>query len=161
MAASGTSRHRVLMTAMMPGVDGDGSTELDAERAAVLGVVRRFDGAVDSGDFTEVERLSLDDLVFFGSGAGEESVGPAGLARMLTGLRDGAAADLVEWALTTNDDYSVSVRGDAAVVTASASFRLELAAGTRSGRYLQTYVLHRTEDGWKVWAYHGSEPQPW
>ena len=33
-----------------------------------------------------------------------------------------------------NDDYSVSVRGDAAVVTGSARFRPELTKGTRSGR---------------------------
>jgi hypothetical protein len=60
-----------------------------------------------------------------------------------------------------NDDYSVSVRGDDAVVTGSAWFRLELTKGTRSGRYLLTYVLCRTDVGWKVWAYHGSEPKPW
>lgn len=138
-----------------------GSTDRHADRTAVLEVVRRFDSALDAGDFGEVERLCLDDLVFFGSGAGEESVGPSGLARMLTGLRDAVGADLVDWTLTTNDDHSVRVRGDAALVTASATFRLRMTTGTRSGRYLQTYVLHRAEHGWKVWAYHGSEPQPW
>lgn len=137
------------------------TAENDADRLAVLGVVRRFDTALDNGDFEDVERLCLDDLVFFGSGAGEESVGPAGLATMLSGLRDEVAADLVHWELTTNDDHAVHVQGDAAVVTATASFKLKMRTGTRSGRYLQTYVLHRGDDGWRVWAYHGSEPQPW
>jgi ketosteroid isomerase-like protein len=137
------------------------TTETEADREAVLRVVHSFDTALDHGDFTEVERLSLDDMVFFGSGAGEESFGPAGLTTMLNGLRDEVAADLRDWQLTPNDDHAVRVRGDAAVVTASARFRLELTTGTRAGRYLRTYVLHRSREGWRVWAYHGSEPQPW
>jgi ketosteroid isomerase-like protein len=137
------------------------TTEMESEREAVLQVVREFDAALDRGEFAEVERLSFDDLVFFGSGAGEESVGPASLASMLSGLREEVAADFVAWELTSNNDSAVRVRGDAAVVTASAAFRLVLTTGTRSGRYLQTYVLHRGDDGWQVWSYHGSEPQPW
>jgi ketosteroid isomerase-like protein len=141
--------------------DAPVSREPDEDRAAVLEAIHRFGTAVDSGDFAGVEQSSLDDFVFFGSGAGEESVGPADFAHMMTGLRDGVVGHAVDWELTMKDDYSVSIRGDAAVVTGNGRFRLRLTNATRSGRYLLTYVLYRTEVGWKVWAYHGSEPQPW
>jgi ketosteroid isomerase-like protein len=131
-----------------------------ADVAAVLTVVREFDEALERGDFEAAGSLCLDDFVFYGSGQGEEAVGPTGLGDMLTALRARVGSELVSWDLTL-DPYEVSVRGDSARLTASGHFELVTGGGTRSGRYLLNGVLQRTPEGWRWWAYHGSEPQPW
>jgi len=128
--------------------------------AAVLAVVREFDDALERGDVEVVGRLCLDDFVFFGSGLGEESKGPVGLATMLAALRAKVGPDLVNWDLAL-EPYEVAVRGDTARVTAGGQFQLATRNGTRSGRYLVLGVLRRTSAGWRWWAFHGSEPQPW
>ena len=135
--------------------------DADEDRAAVRRVVQDFEAALDADDVDALRLLCVDDLVFRGSGEGEESVGPEELLLMLSELRRKLGPDLVRWTLVPHDDHAVTVRGDAAVVTSSATFGLELTSGSRSGRYLQTYVLHRASQGWTLWAYHGSEPQPW
>jgi ketosteroid isomerase-like protein len=136
----------------------DGATAADV--AAVLAVVHEFDEALERGDFEAVGKLCLEDFVFFGSGSGEESRGPAGLADMLTALRAEVGADLVSWDLAL-EPYEVAVCGDTARVTAGGHFELVTRNGTRSGRYLLLGVLRRTPEGWRWWAFHGSEPQPW
>lgn len=130
------------------------------DAADVLAVVHEFDEALDRGDFEAAGRLCLDDFVFLGSGEGEESRGPAGLGEMLSTLHARVGAALVRWNLEL-DPYEVAVRGDSALVTASGQFELVMRDAARSGRYLMVGVLHRTPEGWRWWAYHGSEPQPW
>jgi ketosteroid isomerase-like protein len=131
-----------------------------ADEAAVLAVVHEFDEALERGDVETVSTLCLEDFVFFGSGRGEESRGPAGLVDMLTALRAEAGADLISWDLSL-EPYEVAVRGDTARVTACGHYELVTRSVTRSGRYLLLGVLCRTPDGWRWWAFHGSEPQPW
>lgn len=141
--------------------DGPIGTSTDVERAAVLDAVHRFERAVDDGAAPRSSRHASTISPLFGSRAGEECQGPAAPALLLAGLRSERAHRVPSWSLTMNDDYAVSVRGDAALITASGQFDLRLDTDSRSGRYLLLYVLHRVADGWKVWAYHGSEPQPW
>jgi ketosteroid isomerase-like protein len=131
-----------------------------ADVAAVLAVVHQVDEALERGDFETVGKLCLEDFVFFGSGRGEESSGAAGLADVLTALRAEVGADLVSWDLSL-EPYEVAVGGDTARVTARGHFELVTRSGTRSGGYLLLGVLRRTPDGWRWWAFHGSEPQAW
>jgi ketosteroid isomerase-like protein len=128
--------------------------------SVVLAVVREFDAAVDGGDFEVAGRLCMDDFLFYGSGEGEESLGPEGLGDMLIALRARVGPDLLSWDLAM-DPYEVTVVGDCARVTARGRFKLVMRESTRSGRYLMLGVLRRTREGWRWWAYHGSEPQPW
>lgn len=130
------------------------------ELQQVLAVVAAFDSALESGDVAAASRWCLEDVVFYGSGEGEECVGRANLADMFASVRSVAGPNLVSWSLTLGP-YDVALRGDAARVTASGRFELVERGGTRSGRYLLTGVLLRTDDGWRWWCFHGSEPQPW
>jgi ketosteroid isomerase-like protein len=132
------------------------------EREAVERVNQAFYDSVETGDLDALERVLLD-----GPLAGSVTVVHPGWP-VLRGrdhvLRSYALimanTDYIQFFLT---DVHVSVTGDTALVTCTENI-LSGAPAEEEGQLgplvgqlvVATNVFRRTEDGWKVWAHHGS-----
>ena len=114
-------------------------TDADGVRQALAAL----DDAFERQDLEAALALCTDDIVFIGSGEGEEAVGRDAIGPMFAALAphlDGV-------------DFSVLVAwGHAHLVTRRRSDTL---------RYRLTGVLVRGEDRWLWRVHHGSEPGSW
>jgi uncharacterized protein (TIGR02246 family) len=124
----------------------------------VLAAFRALDEAFARHDLDAVLDLCTEDVVFVGSGAGEEAVGRDAISPMFAGLA--LQLDGLEFALEW-DSVSVDVRGKIAVVTAWGRARLVTANRDETLRYRFTGVLVRVKKRWLWRVHHGSEPGSW
>jgi hypothetical protein len=120
-----------------------------------------FDGldAALGGAPGAVEAMLEHDVVFIGSGDGEEAVGLDAFQSMrdrLTAHAEGGTFDIA-W-----ESASHEVVGDIAVIHAFGTVRAGGSMARFDGtRYRMTGVLRRRDGVWRWAAYHGSEPGAW
>jgi uncharacterized protein (TIGR02246 family) len=121
--------------------------------------VDALDAAWESGDVEAILDCFDPDLVFFGSGDGEEAVGRDGL-RTLLGLlapRIEGGRFTIEW-----DSLRADRLGDVAVISGIGRIR---SSGTLSRfdrtPYRLTGVIVERDGRWRWKVYHGSEPGSW
>ena len=129
-----------------------------SDEAEVRAAFAAFDAALEVGDLDEALGWCSDDIVFIGSGEGEEAVGRDALPRMfaaLAPLSDGLQFS-VAW-----ESVHVEVLGDVAVVLAWGQARIAGRGRDDTLRYRLTGVLVRRGDRWLWRVYHGSEPGAW
>jgi uncharacterized protein (TIGR02246 family) len=128
------------------------------DEAAVREALTALDEAFARRDLAAVLALCTDDVVFVGSGEGEEAVGREAMAAMLAGLApqlEGAELTLA-W-----DSVDVDVLGDVALLVAWGTGTLATPRRTESMRYRLTGVLVRSGERWRWRIHHGSEPAAW
>lgn len=129
-----------------------------SDEAEVRDVVERFDEALEHRDLATAMSMCTNDVVFIGSGEGEQAVGQEAVVRMVTELAPRSAGTDFTIAGSTLD---VSVYGDVALVTSFGTAELRSPRRIRTGPYRLTGTLLRVDGTWKWAAYHGSEPLPW
>ena len=137
---------------------GQGMTDHNSDEAAVRQVIRQFDDVLARRDVASALAMCTSDVVFIGSGEGEQAVGREALIAMARAVA-GQAAD-VEFTVT-DISLDVSVYGDVAVVTSFGEATLRSPRGDRTGPYRLTGTLLRDGNTWKWRVHHGSEPLPW
>jgi uncharacterized protein (TIGR02246 family) len=139
-------------------VADDSPRAMGDDAAAVRQALDELQQAFDRGDVDSVVARCAGDVVFFGSGEGEEAVGREQLAATLTALAPKVAgsAFALQW-----DLREVDVREDVALLTASGTATISDANGSTSARYRLTGVLVRVDGHWLWRVYHGSEPAAW
>jgi uncharacterized protein (TIGR02246 family) len=128
------------------------------DEAAVRDALVALDAAFERRDVDAVLDLCTDDVVFIGSGEGEEAVGRDALVAMLAVLTphaEGAEFTLV-W-----DSVDVDVLGDVALLVAWGKATLVTLRRTATTRYRLTGVLQRSEGRWRWRVHHGSEGAAW
>ena len=128
------------------------------DEAAVRAALAALDAAFERRDAAAALDLCTDDVVFIGSGDGEEAVGRDAVAAMVAALApemDGAAFSLA-W-----DSVDVDIRGDMALLAALGTARLETPRRVATMRYRLTGVLLRADGRWLWRVHHGSEPAAW
>jgi uncharacterized protein (TIGR02246 family) len=131
---------------------------VDDDSTAVLAAFQALDEAFAHHDLDAVLGLCTKDVVFIGSGAGEEAIGRAAIEPMFMELAprlDGLEFSL-EW-----DSVSVDVLGKVALLTAWGSARLVTPKRDDTLRYRLTGVLLRVKGRWLWRVHHGSEPGAW
>lgn len=121
--------------------------------------LRLLDDAFERWDLESVLDLCTEDVVFIGSGAGEEAVGREAIRPMFAALAP-LVEDPFEWSLTW-DSVGVDVLGDVALLLAWGTAGLVTAHRRDTFRYRLTGVLVRVEDRWLWRVFHGSEPGSW
>ena len=128
------------------------------DETEVREVVRRFDEALERHDLEAALALCTSDVVFIGSGEGEQAVGQEAVVRMAIDLAPRSA----ETDFTVRDStMDVRMYGDVAVVTAFGTAELRSPRGARTGPYRLTGTLLKQDGAWKWSIHHGSEPLPW
>lgn len=133
-------------------------TDPASVEADVRDVVQRFEAALERGDLETALSLCTQDVVFIGSGEGEQAVGQDAVVRMAAELAARSAE--IDFRVT-GSSLDVSVHGDVALVTSFGTAELRSPRGSRTGPYRLTGALLRVDGAWKWQAYHGSEPLPW
>jgi uncharacterized protein (TIGR02246 family) len=131
---------------------------MDDDSAAVMAAFHALDEAFARHDLDAVLDLCTEDVVFIGSGAGEEAIGRDAIAPMFAELRP--QLDGLEFSLKW-DTVDVDVRGKVALVTAWGSARLATPNRDETLRYRFTGVLVRVKRRWLWRVHHGSEPGAW
>lgn len=114
--------------------------------------------AWDEGDQDRVLALCPQDVVFIGSGEGEDAQGRRGLVTMVEALQ--SHADGVEFTVDFTDT-TIDILGDVALITARGAMALVGPRTHRQGPYRLTAVLVRREGSWRWKSHHGSEPISW
>jgi len=114
--------------------------------------------ALEDGDSAAVLDMSIDGLVFIGSGEEEQAVGLKAVAAMF----DRVAV------LAAGTDFSVDyphvdveVFGSAALVHAFGNGTLTDADGEHETEYRMTAAFVEVDGEWLLASYHGSEPAAW
>lgn len=115
--------------------------------------------AFEQGDLDAVLDLCTEDVVFIGSGDGEEALGRDAIRPMFAALVRRVEGD-IEWSLAW-ESVDVKVLGDVALVLAWGNARLVTERRDTSFRYRLTGVLTRSGDQWLWRVFHGSEPGAW
>ncbi|HET7380791.1 MAG TPA: nuclear transport factor 2 family protein [Gaiellales bacterium] len=120
-----------------------------------------FDGldAALAGAPNAVEAKLDPNIVFIGSGEGEEAVGHDALRAMLQWLSEKASGGTfeIDWESAAHE-----VIGDIAVIHAFGTVRAAGSMARFDGtRYRMTGTLRRRDGAWRWVAYHGSEPGAW
>ena len=129
------------------------------EAAAVRDALGALDSAFERRDLKAILDLCTNDVVFIGSGEGEEAVGREGVVEMLASLAP--HADGVEFTVAW-DSVDVDVRADVALLVAWGTGTLVTPRRTATMRYRLTGVLLLHSDGRWLWrVHHGSEPAAW
>jgi uncharacterized protein (TIGR02246 family) len=128
------------------------------DSAAVRHALDALDAAFERHDMDAVLDLCTEDVVFIGSGDGEEAIGREAVAPMFASLApqlQGLQFRL-EW-----DSVDVDILGDVAILVAWG--RAKLVTGRRDEvvRYRFTGVLLRSKGRWLWRVHHGSEPGAW
>lgn len=116
-----------------------------------------FDAAFERRDLAALD-LCTEDVVFIGSGEGEEAVGRDNLAAMfaaITPLAENAEFTL-EW-----ESIDVEVFGEEALLVAWGQAKLATPRRNATMRYRLTGLLRRAGDRWLWRVHHGSEPAKW
>ena len=117
-----------------------------------------LDSAFARKDFDGVLELCADDVVFIGSGNGEEAVGRSAIGPMFATLE--AQIEELEFSLQW-DEVEVDVLGDLALLRACGRAKLATQERDATFRYRLTGVLVRSNGRWLWRVYHGSEPGAW
>jgi uncharacterized protein (TIGR02246 family) len=129
-----------------------------SDEAEVLEVVGRLNDALERHDLQAALSLCTDDVVFIGSGEGEQAVGQEAVVRMAMELGSRSAdTDFT----VTDSSVDVRVHGHVATVTAFGTAHLESPRCARTGPYRLTGSLVKKGGAWKWFVHHGSEPLPW
>jgi len=129
-----------------------------SNEAEVREVVRRFDEALERRDLEAALSLCTSDVVFIGSGEGEQAVGQEAVVRMAMDLAPQSAETHFTVTASTMD---IRVYGDVAVVTSFGTAELRSPRSTRTGPYRLTGTLLKQDGAWKWSVHHGSEPLTW
>jgi uncharacterized protein (TIGR02246 family) len=125
---------------------------------AVRDALAALDEAFARGDVQTVLSLCTDDVVFIGSGEGEEAVGRDAIGPMFRALApqlEGMTFSLA-W-----ESVEVNVVGDVALVYARGPATLVTSRRRDSFEYRLTGVLLRDGGRWRWRVHHGSEPGAW
>jgi ketosteroid isomerase-like protein len=112
-----------------------------------------------SGKPDAIEQRLEPDVVFIGSGDGEEAVGVDAFRAMLEPLRNlvGDGTFGIDW-----DSFKSERAGDIILVSAFGQARATGSMARFDGtRYRMTGVLVKRDGVWRWKAYHGSEPGSW
>jgi uncharacterized protein (TIGR02246 family) len=132
---------------------------MNEDEQAVRDAFTALDEAFERRDLDAALALCTDDVVFIGSGHGEEAVGRDAIAPMFAALAPQLEGG--EWSLTW-DSIDVDVLGDVALLLAWGKARLVTQRrGEQRFRYRFTGVLVRSGDEWLWRVHHGSEPGAW
>ena len=117
-----------------------------------------LDDAFARGDLAAVRELCTDDVVFIGSGEGEEAIGRDAIEPTFAALseRVGPIEFSLDW-----DAVDVDVLGEVALVLAWGHARLKTEDREETLRYRFTGVLVRQGERWLWKMHHGSEPGRW
>jgi uncharacterized protein (TIGR02246 family) len=128
----------------------------DAE--AVRDALTALDEAFERRDLRAALELCTEDVVFIGSGEGEEAVGRKEIGPMFAALapRLGSMEFSLAW-----ESVQVEVLGDVAVLYAWGPATLVTSRRNASFRYRLTGVLVRDGGRWLWRVHHGSEPGAW
>lgn len=121
--------------------------------------VAALDAVWLSGDASAILECFEPDLVFVGSGEGEQAVGRDGLRAMLETLAPHATGGTftIEWDSLTGERL-----GDIGLVWGVGRVRSSGSLTRFDGRpYRLTGVLVRSAGSWRWKVYHGSEPGSW
>lgn len=129
-----------------------------SEEVTVRQVVRQLDQALKDRDLEAALSLCTQDVVFIGSGEGEQAVGEEAVVRMAMELASRAADTEFTF---TDSTLDVAVYGDVALVTSFGTAELRSPRGSRAGPYRLTGTLLKVNGMWKWRVHHGSEPMPW
>lgn len=132
--------------------------DVASDESAVLEVVRQFDEALERRDLDAALATCTADVVFIGSGDGEQAVGRAAIAAMAAELA--MRANGVQFTVDT-EEVQVSILGDVALLAAFGTAHLRSPRGDRRGPYRLTGCLVRVAGQWRWRLHHGSEPLPW
>jgi uncharacterized protein (TIGR02246 family) len=122
---------------------------------------RQFEGALDSGDLDGALSLCVPDVLFIGSGEGEQVRGVEQVRAMFARLIAGHPDTGFEVFDADLDVLLVGGAEDVALVTSFGTSRLTAPGKVRESDYRTTAVLVRTSAGWRVASVHGSEAHPW
>ncbi len=128
----------------------------DAE--AVRDALRALDEAFEQRDLQAAVRLCTEDVVFIGSGEGEEAVGRDAIGPMFSALAPHLEGSefCLEW-----ETVDVPVLGDVAVIYGWGPAKLVTTRRNATFRYRLTGVLVREDGRWLWRVHHGSEPGAW
>jgi uncharacterized protein (TIGR02246 family) len=131
---------------------------MESDRQAVRDALASLDDAFDGHDLEAMLELCTEDVVFIGSGEGEEAVGRDAIGPMFDALapRLERLTFSLEW-----ESVDIDVLGEVALVSARGLAHLMTPSRNDTIRYRLTGVLVRTADGWRWRIYHGSEPAAW
>ena len=128
------------------------------DSAAVRDAFDALEAAFERHDMDAVLDLCTEDVVFIGSGDGEEAIGREAIQPMFDSLA--TQLEGLEFVLTW-DSVDVDVLGDVAVLVAWGQARLVTGRRDESVRYRFTGVLVRSSGRWLWRVHHGSEPGAW
>jgi uncharacterized protein (TIGR02246 family) len=129
------------------------------EAEIVRVALEALDAAIGSGDAAAIAECCEPDVVFIGSGDGEEAVGLEAFRAMIEAItahvEGGSFA--IDW-----DSHGAELHGDLALVSGLGRIRAAGAMQRFDGnRYRLTGVLVRARGHWRWKVYHGSEPGAW
>jgi ketosteroid isomerase-like protein len=122
-------------------------------------VMAALDNVWLGGDPAAILDCFEPDLVFFGSGDGEQAVGHDGLKAMLTQLSPLAEGSTftIEW-----DSLAGERLGNVGLISGVGHVRSSGALEKFDGNvYRVTGVLVQRDGAWRWKVYHGSEPASW
>jgi uncharacterized protein (TIGR02246 family) len=128
------------------------------EKAGVIAALEALDAAFEERDLPAILDLCSEDVVFIGSGAGEEAVGRDRLVDMFSAIAP--QADGVEFSVGWESVHA-DVVGDVAILVAWGIGRLVSPRRTAEMRYRLTGLLLRQDGRWLWRIHHGSEPASW
>jgi uncharacterized protein (TIGR02246 family) len=125
---------------------------------AVRDALAALDDAFERRDLESVLSLCTEDVVFIGSGEGEEALGRDAIGPMFASLA--VLLEGVQFSLSW-ESVDVDVLDDVALLLAFGSAKLVTQTRTDSLRYRLTGVLVRVGGRWLWRVHHGSEPGSW
>ena len=131
---------------------------MDDDAEAVRDALKALDEALEQRDLQAALRLCTEDVVFIGSGEGEEAVGRDAIGPMFSALAPHLEGLEFSFAYEALD---VHVLGDVAVIYASGPATLVTTRRNTTFRYRLTGVLVREDGRWLWRVHHGSEPGAW
>ena len=131
---------------------------MEDDREAVRDALTALDDAFERQDLAAVRELCTEDVVFIGSGDGEEAVGRDAIGPMFDALAP--QLERLEFSLAW-ESVDIDVLGEVALISARGSARLVTQRRADTLRYRLTGVLVRSTGGWRWRVYHGSEPGAW
>lgn len=125
---------------------------------AVRDALAALDAAFERKDLDGALDLCAEDVVFIGSGDGEEAVGRKAIGPMFAALAP--QLEGLDFSLEY-DAVDVDVRGDVALLLGWGTAKLVTRHRDETFRYRLTGVLVRSDGRWLWRVHHGSEPGAW
>jgi uncharacterized protein (TIGR02246 family) len=132
---------------------------MSGDEQLVRDALTALDEAFERLDLEAVLNLCTEDVIFIGSGIGEEALGREAIGPMFASLAPHLEGGF-EWSLSW-DSIDVDVLGDAAILLGFGNARLVTAHRNAHFRYRLTGLLVRSGDQWLWRLHHGSEPGAW